>query len=152
MSSSSRVFGPARLAIGFAAGFLAVLVFHQLAIATMHGLGWTGNPPYRWDPVGPFGVPRVINLAFWGGVWGIVFALVANLLTRRAAAFLAAGFVFGVVGPSFFGWFVLAPLRGQAVAQGWQIVPLLRGAVINGMFGLGVAFFLLLAERLRLGR
>jgi len=140
------------IALGFVAGFLAVLLFHQLTGAAMHALGLSPFAPFDMAPIAPFGVPRVLSLAFWGGVWGIVFAAVAGWLPRRPGAFLLAGFVFGIVGPAFFAWFVLAPLRGQAAAQGWQLVPLLRGAVINGMFGLGTAFFMLLAARLRLTR
>ena len=132
---------------GFIAGFLAVLVFHQLVGAAYFGLKISPNAPYNMAPVPPFGVPRVLSLAFWGGVWGIVFALIARVLPRRTASFLLAGFIFGIVGPAFFGWFVLAPLRGQAVAQGWQLIAMLRSAFINGMFGFGTAVLLLLAGR-----
>ncbi|MCK6449488.1 MAG: hypothetical protein L6R19_01305 [Alphaproteobacteria bacterium] len=140
------------LLAGFVAGFLAVLLFHQPVGAAMHWLGWSRFAPFSMAPVPPLGVPRVLSLAFWGGVWGIVLAAVAAWLPRRPGAFLLAGFVFGIVGPAFFAWFVLAPLRGQAVAQGWQATALLRSAVINGMWGLGAALFLLLARRLRLAR
>lgn len=151
MAARARI--DVRLALlGFVAGALAFLLFHQVVGAAYYGLGISPNRPYAMTPVPPFGVPRAVSLAFWSGVWGIVFAAIVAWLPRRPGAFLAAGFVFGIVGPAFFGWFVLAPLRGQAAAQGWQLVPLLRGAFINGMWGLGTAFFLLLAGRLGLRR
>lgn len=138
------------LAIGFAAGFLAVLVFHQLTIAAMGALGLIQNAAiYRMDAYGPLGVPRLLNTAFWGGVWGVVLAAISAKLPRQATAFLICGFLFGIVGPTFFGWFVLAPLRGQPVAQGFRPAAMWRGPVINGMWGLGAAFFLLLFDRLR---
>jgi len=138
------------LLIGFAAGFLAVLVFHQLTIAAMAAMGLLQSAGvYRVDPYGPLGVPRVVNTAFWGGVWGIVLAALRPWLPKPALAFLVCGFLFGVVGPTFFGWFVLAPLRGQAVAQGFRPAAMWRGPLINGMWGLGAAFFLLLFARLR---
>jgi len=139
----------AGLALGFAAGFLAVLLFHQPTIGLFRVLGLTANAPYAMQAVAPFGVPRVVSLAFWGGVWGIVFALLRPWLPARGRGFLLAGFLFGALAPTAFGWFVLAPLRGQAVAQGWQVAGMWRGLVINGMFGLGTAVLLLAAQRLR---
>ena len=141
------------LALGFAAGFLAVLTFHQLLIAAMAALGLIQSAGvYRLDPYGPLGVPRVVNTAFWGGVWGIVLAWIRPWLPKSALAFLASGFLFGIVGPTFFGWFVLAPLRGQAVAQGFRLAAMWRGPLINGTWGLGAAFFLLLFARLKARR
>ncbi len=140
------------LAIGFAAGFLSVLVFHQLTVAVMGGLGLIQSAGiYRIDAYGPLGVPRVVNTAFWGGVWGIVLAALrlALPLPRAVVAFLIVGFLFGIAGPTFFGWFVLAPLRGQPVAQGFNPAAMWRGPIINGMWGLGAAFFLMLFDRLR---
>ena len=140
------------LVLGFAAGFLAVLVFHQLTIAAMGALGLIQSAGvYRFDAYGPLGIPRVVNTAFWGGVWGIVLAALRLFLPlpRALVAFLIAGFLFGIVGPTFFGWFVLAPWRGQPVAQGFNPAAMWRGPVINGMWGLGAAAFLLLFDRLR---
>lgn len=138
------------LAIGFVAGFLAVFVFHQLTIWAMGNLGLIPNAAiYRVDAYGPLGVPRVVNTAFWGGVWGIVLAAVRPWLPKPAMAFFICGFLFGIVGPTFFGWFVLAPFRGQPVAQGFKLANMWRGPVINGMWGLGAAFFLVLWDRLR---
>lgn len=156
MPSSLSAPGAARrsialeLSLGFAAGFLAVLVFHQLTIAAMGALGLIqGSGVYRLDPYGPLGVPRVVNTAFWGGVWGIVLAAIRPWLPKPAVAFLACGFLFGIMGPTLFGWFVLAPLRGRPVANGFQLANIWRGLAINGMWGLGCAVFLLLAEGAR---
>jgi hypothetical protein len=135
------------LALGFAAGFLAVLLFHQPAIGIFHVLGLAPNAPYAMQAVPPLGVPRVISLAFWGGVWGMVFAIPRPYLPRRGRAFLLAGFLFGALAPTFFGWFVLAPLGGRPVARGWQIANMWRGPVFNGIFGLGTALLLLGADR-----
>jgi hypothetical protein len=40
------------------------------------------------------------------------------------------------------GWFVVAPLKGQPVAQGWNLAAMWRGPLINGVFGLGVGLIL----------
>ena len=137
------------LAIGFAAGFLSVLVFHQLTIGAMYAMGLIQNAPYNLQAVAPYSVPRTVSIAFWGGVWGTVLAAVRPWLPRGAVMLLVCGFVFGVVGPTFYGWFVLAPRAGQPVAGGFQLANMWRGPVINGIYGVGVAAFLLLFERLR---
>jgi hypothetical protein len=72
-----------RILLGFAAGRLAVPVFHQAALALLHA---TGIGPAAWNmvPVPPFGVPALLSAAFWGGLWGIVLALVEPRFPRGA--------------------------------------------------------------------
>ena len=141
----------ASLALGFAAGFLAVLLFHQPGVGLLRVLELGAGAPYAMQAIPPLGVPRVISLAFWGGVWGIVFAILRPYLPRRGRAFLLAGFLFGALAPTFFGWFVLAPLGGRPVAQGWQIANMWRGPLLNGLFGFGTALLLLGAGRFTRG-
>ena len=38
-------------------------------------------------PVPPFRVPQFISLAFWGGVWGIVFVLVERAVARSPGGY-----------------------------------------------------------------
>ena len=125
----------ALLLIGFVAGALAVFTFHQLTILLL-SLGSGQGNFYSLRPIPPFGVPQVLNQAFWGGLWGCVFALLADRFPRSWPLWLA-GLVFGAVGPTLVGWFVIAPLRGNPVAQGFEPARMWRGPVINGMFGLG---------------
>lgn len=127
------------LALGFAAGFLAVLLFHQPTGGTLRALGLSSTAPYQMQPVKPFGVPRVLSLAFWGGVWGIVFAILRPYLPGRPAAFLIAGALFGALVPTAFSWFFLG---------GWPPSSYWRGLLVNGAWGLGTAFFLLAFDRL----
>ena len=144
MASAFGLSDPAlrRIVIGFGAGFIAVLTFHQLAILMFKLSGVLPQAvPWAVDAYGPFRVPRILNLAFWGGIWGLVFALLADRFPKEGIALVIAGFVFGLLGPALFGWFVMAPIRGQAVAAGWVPAALARGIVINGMFGVGVAVF-----------
>ncbi|HEY7382756.1 MAG TPA: hypothetical protein VH835_01625 [Dongiaceae bacterium] len=137
----------ALLVIGFVAGALAVFIFHQLTILLLSlGAATPGNV-YSMRPIPPFGVPAVFNQAFWGGLWGCVFALVADRFPRSWPLWLA-GLVFGAVGPTLVGWFVVAPLKGNPVAQGFDAARMWRGPVINGMFGLGLGIFFDLLRRL----
>ncbi|MBI1776265.1 MAG: hypothetical protein HYR63_13040 [Proteobacteria bacterium] len=136
---------------GFVAGFLSVLVFHQGANSIAYLLGWNPNPAYAMRAVPPLGVPQVISLAFWGGVWFSVFAAVSSRLPqslRSGAGFFIAAIVFGGLFISTFNWFVLAPLRGQALGNGFVLVNMLRGMTYNGIFGLGGAVWMTVGLRL----
>lgn len=137
---------PARLALGFAAGFLAVLVFHQGMYAFLYAIGFIANPPYPVQPIPPFGLPRFWSLAFWGGVWGIIFVLVEQYFPRGAKYWLAA-LLFGALAPSLVGWFIVAPIKGTPIAGGWKIDAMTRGLILNGAWGLGTAAVLWLFAR-----
>jgi hypothetical protein len=143
MSRTSRL---GQTLAGFAAGFLAVLFFHQVASAILAMLGLAANAPYSMRPVPPFGVPQVISLAFWGGVWGVVLAFVLPWLPRRLPGW-ARSALFGALAPVLVGWFVVAPLKGLPVAQGGDPRAMLRSLFVNAAWGLGTFVFLRAAER-----
>jgi hypothetical protein len=127
------------LLAGFAAGWAATLAAHQPAIGVLHWLGAIPNPPFRTGATQPFGVPQVWSLAFWGGVWGS--ALVLAAARQRLLPLLLFGIVFGAVLPTLAGWFLVAPLRGQPVAQGWNLGRMWIGPLVNGIWGLGTVLF-----------
>ena len=56
---------------GFIAGFFGTLVFHQLMVALLWGVGLAPFHPFSMALTRPFGVPAVISLSFWGGLWGL---------------------------------------------------------------------------------
>ena len=139
------------LLLGFVAGALATLTFHQITIWLLTTAGAIQGNPYSVRPIPPFGVPQFVNIAFWGGLWGCVFALIADRFPRNWPLWLA-GFVFGAIAPTLVGWFVVAPIKGQPVAQGFNPARMWAGPVINGMFGLGTAVFYDLLRHRILGR
>ena len=143
---ASRRSPAALLLIGFVSGALATLTFHQGIIWVLSALGALQGSAYSWRPVEPFGVPQVLNLAFWGGLWGCVFALIADRFPRSWPLWLA-GLLFGAIAPTVVGWFVIAPLRGQPVAQGFEPARMWVGPVINGAYGLGTAVFYAILQR-----
>ena len=57
--------------LAFIAGALAVLVFHQSALGLLHLVGLTPRTPFVLGSVPPLGVPQLLSLMFWGGVWGL---------------------------------------------------------------------------------
>jgi hypothetical protein len=135
-----------RLLIGFIAGALAVPLFHQVMVAVLLAIGFTSSLPWVMTPVAPLGVPRVVSLSFWGGVWGIVFALAQTRFPRGAGYWLAA-LAFGALFPSLVAWFLVAPLRGLPVAQGGDVKRLVTSLLVNGAWGVGTACVFLLAAR-----
>jgi hypothetical protein len=132
-----------KIVIGFIAGFLAVLVFHQPVLYFLTSIGFAEAATYSMQATAPFGVPQVLSLSFWGGLWGIVFALVEGRIPRGTIHWIYA-FLFGAVFPTLVAWFVVAPLKGQPMAGGWQPPPMMTGLIINGAWGLGTALFLAL--------
>lgn len=126
---------PLRPVTGFAAGALSVLVFHQLTLAVLHAAGVAPFAPYSLDPVPPLGVPGFVSAAFWGGVWGIVFALVDGRFPP--ARYWLAAFGFGAILPSLVALFVVVPLKGGPVGAGFDPMIWITALIINGAWGLG---------------
>jgi hypothetical protein len=131
-----------RLLLGFVAGFVAVLIFHQLGLGLLHLIGMTPGVPYNFKGLPPLGVPSVISLAFWGGVWGIVFVLVEPWFARCPGGYWVGAIIFGAVFPTLVGWFIITPLKGGSVAAIFSSPRLLVGPIVNGLWGLGTAVFL----------
>jgi len=139
---------PARwLLVGFIAGALSVLVFHQAAAALLHALGLTPRAPYSMNATVPFGIPQLWSIAFWGGVWGVVLAAV--LARLHGTALVIGATLFGAALPTLVAWFVVAPLKGQPVAAGFIPAAMLIGPIVNAAWGLGTGLGLALFRHRR---
>ena len=126
--------------LGFISGFLATLIFHQLVLALMWGMDFAPYKPFNLSPTNPFGIPAVISLAFWGGIWGILFALIQGGFPRGVGYWLTA-FVFGGIAASLVALVIVLPLKGQPMGGGWHPSMLLRAFIINGAWGIGTGLF-----------
>ncbi|HSU04790.1 MAG TPA: hypothetical protein VLI93_04395 [Acetobacteraceae bacterium] len=135
-----------RAVLGFVAGALAVLTFHQGIIGLLHATHVIDFTAYSMSPVPPFGVPRVFDLAFWGGAWGVLYGLVSPGLPGPE---WLKGIGLGVAA-NLVAWFVIAPLRGQPLIHGWAARPIELGLLINCFWGLGVG--LIFPSMIRGGR
>jgi hypothetical protein len=122
-----------RLLFGFVAGFVATLVFHQVALWILHYFHFIDRVPWSMKPVPPWGVPAVISLAFWGGVWGAV--MIAILWKSRNL--LVVSTLFGAVLPTLAAAFIVAPLKHQPIPHSGKL--LMVGLIVNGAWGLGTA-------------
>lgn len=129
-----------RIFLGFIAGAISVLTFHQGMIAALHAIspGWVPFAPYRTMTVPPFGVPAIVSNCFWGGLYGIVLGL---LMPRLTWPLWLCGLILGLVAV-LVGWFVVAPIKGNPIAGGWELSGMIRSVLINGFFGIGVGLIL----------
>ena len=126
----------------FIAGFVSTLVFHQGVLALLYLAGAVPRAPYDGHAVPPLGLPAVISLAFWGGVWG---AATWSLLKHvGGAAYWVWAVVIGAIGPSAVALFIVYPLKGMPVAGGWDPKLLGTALLLNGAWGLGLALFMCL--------
>lgn len=127
------------VSIAFVAGFLSVLIFHQPMLIILKAIALAPEKltSYAMAPTSPLGVPRVFSLAFWGGIWGIVLAIVVTWTKGRGLGYWLSGFIIGALGPSLVNWFVVLPLKGEPVGGGWAIPGIATALIINGVWGLG---------------
>ena len=96
----------------------------------------------------PWGIPAVFSLALWGGVWGVLFAFIQGRFPNGAHYWLTA-FGFGAIFPSLAALLIVAPLKGHPLGGGWHWQLLLTAFLINGIWGVGTAFFLKMIHKIR---
>lgn len=132
-----------RILLAFIAGFLATIIFHQIALAALHAAGFTTHGAWSMRPVPPFGVPSVISLSFWGGVWGIIMILIIDRF--RGAQYWIWAIVFGAIAPTLVAAFVVAPLKHQPMPHTPKMAVI--GLTVNGVWGLATALFYRLFSR-----
>ncbi|MBD2056106.1 hypothetical protein H6F88_08760 [Oculatella sp. FACHB-28] len=135
-----------QLAFAFAAGFIAVLVFHQGVLALLYSINFSSRAPYSIDPTQPFGIPQVWSLSFWGGVWGLILAAISPYLPGDRRYWFAT-FLFGAIVPTLVTFFIVAPLKGQPIATGGNPTAIITALLINGTWGIGTAWLWKLLSR-----
>ena len=128
---------------GFVAGTIAVLLFHQgmyfvakLAGVPLSGTAWNYAPNSA-----AFGLPTLLNQMFWGGLWGVLFAMISD---RLPGPTVVKGIIFGSIFPMLLGSWLLVPLiKAQPLFSGAMkdgVMKLLPGLLLNGIaFGIGLA-------------
>ena len=124
----------------FVAGFLSTLIFHQGAIALLHVLDVLPIAPWNLAAVPPLGVPYVLSLAFWGGVWGIPIWYLMRHAT--GSAYWVRAMVFGAIGPTVVALLIVYPLKDRPFAAGWDMKIWVLGLILNAAWGLGLALFM----------
>ena len=106
--------------VGFIAGALGVLIFHQLGFWIANELGYARSPLYNLRPVPPWGVPTILSMAFWGGLWGIAAAFLVPRLPGVLSGVL--GWVlFAAIIVTLVNWFVVLPIKGAPMVGGFRM-------------------------------
>jgi hypothetical protein len=126
-----------RAGIGFVIAVISVLIFHQAMWALLHVLALPGMAmpaPYPTDGIAPFGVPRIVNLCFWGGLWGALFGAVWR---GRPGNLWWGGLVLGCAA-AVTGLIIVPAIKGLPIGGGWLLTSWIRSFLINGFWGLGV--------------
>lgn len=120
----------------FVAGFLATLVFHQGLLALLHAAAVVPVSAYNWSASDPLGVPTVLSLAFWGGVWGLPLWWLIRF--KQARLYWLVSVLFGAIAPTVVAMLLVFPMKGIPVsAATWA-----GGFILNAAWGLGVAVFM----------
>jgi hypothetical protein len=128
------------LICGFIAGAIAVVTVHEVVNFLLLEAGVFPRIPWSMEPAAMTGLPQILSDAFWGGLWGVLFALIVSCIPGRSL--IVRGLVFGIVGPAIIGVFILVPLitgRFQLFFGGdpQLIVSVL---LILGAFGAGMGW------------
>jgi hypothetical protein len=137
------------LLIGALAGVIGYLTGHQGLITLFGRLDIVSFSGYGLSPVGPLGVPMIVNGAFWCALWGMLMALLWTRLPGGQA--WLKGLLFGLIFVQALGNWILVPLfKGTAYFHGLNWSWMLITACFQAAFGLtmGIAFSFL--RRIRL--
>ncbi|HSH33732.1 MAG TPA: hypothetical protein VLB31_08925 [Actinomycetota bacterium] len=126
-----------RLLLGFLAGALSHLIFQGGLGSVLYAAHLVPALPWSLAPVPPLGVPKSFSLAFWAGLWGLVYAVLEPRLTARFG-WSAGGLVFGLA-PLVVYWFVVLPLKGLGVGGGFHLAMVPIEVAFHVVFGIGTA-------------
>ncbi len=124
----------------FISGFLATMLFHQGLLQLLNMAGTVKIAAWNFSPVPPLGIPSVISLAFWGGLWGIALWLLIR--KQRGTKRWASGIVLGALLPSLVALFIVFPMKGMALAGDFDPKIIVGALLLNGAWGLGVLVFM----------
>ncbi|EQC47159.1 hypothetical protein [Bacteriovorax sp. Seq25_V] len=126
----------------FLAGFLSTLIFHQGVFGLFYLLKIIPKAPFNMSPTEPFGVPAVISLSFFGGLWGVaIWKLVQN---DNGLKHWMKSLIYGAVGPTAVAFLVVFPLKGVE----FNPVFVIFGLILNAAWGGGNSLLMKAMKRI----
>jgi hypothetical protein len=131
-----------RIVLGFVAAALSVAIVHEGIIFLLTNYGVIRGTAWGMQPIPPWGVPRLLNNVFWGGLWGVLFALVYDRIPGHAA--WLKGLLFGLFIVVVSNWILLPLIKrlfgqpNQVLFSGWDPQRMLVVVCIVGGFGLAL--------------
>ena len=135
--------------MAFVAGALAVPVFQEGLLLMYYFGRMVPFAPFNFAPLPPFGIPGLLVVSFWGGVWGVIFQLTLPRWFSGAAYWIAA-LVAGGVALTLVFMLVVWPLRFGSLPPSMAELFVI-GFILNAAWGIGWALFLAWFERLSAG-
>lgn len=128
--------------LNFVAGFLSILIFQQGILGIVYLAGFALVKPYNMNPTSPLGVPVVISMAFFGGLWGILIGyLVRNDPPKM---FWLKVILLGAIAPTAALYLIEYPIKG--IAFNPMMLPL--NLILNGIWGIGLGLFIKLYSKI----
>jgi hypothetical protein len=131
------------IVLAFVAGVLATLIPHQLVLLAL------GVPAYSRAPTQPFGIWEFVSLSFFGGLWGIVIALIVQRLRPPMNDWLG-WLILGAILPSLVFFVVVTPLKYPPAliykVQLFIVVP-----IVNAIWGIAT-WAIIKAGNMAMGR
>jgi hypothetical protein len=128
---------PMRMLLGFTVGALAILTFHQGMWEALHlfKIPKLIMPvAYPLVRIAPFGLPHIVSLCLWGGLYGAAFGF---LMPRFALPLWACGLILGAIA-AVVEMAVITFLAGMPIGAGWTKQIWIRTVLLNEVWGLGV--------------
>jgi hypothetical protein len=139
--------------LGFIAAAISVVLVHESIILLLTKFEVIRGTPWSMDGVPPWGVPKLINNIFWGGLWGVLFALVYEWIPGGMA--WLKGLIFGIFIVVVSNWTLLPLIKGQVFGQanqvlfgGWNPTRMLVVLSILGGFGLALGIIYRLLQQM----
>jgi len=125
-----------RLLAGFCAAVISTLTFHQAMWGMLFLVGLM-SPPFPLTRT-HFGVPFIVSICLWRGVWGACYGVTSSWV--RQAAWLS-GLLFGIlVGACEWIFALLRSAEWGLTRQRWLY--LMQALLVNGFWGLGIGIIL----------
>ncbi|OFW98924.1 MAG: hypothetical protein A3D94_08295, partial [Alphaproteobacteria bacterium RIFCSPHIGHO2_12_FULL_66_14] len=123
--------------VGFIAGAVSVLIFHQFGFWIANELGLLKVQLYSVRPLPPWGVPAILSSAFWGGLWGIVGAYVVPRVPPSVDG-PWGWMLFAGVFVTLVNWFVVLPMKGAPIGGGFRMPGVMIVPLVYAFWGFGM--------------
>lgn len=118
------------------------MIFHQGVFGLFYLLKIIPKAPFNMSPTEPFGVPAVISLSFFGGLWGVaIWKLVQN---DNGLKHWMKSLIYGAVGPTAVAFLVVFPLKGVE----FNPVFVIFGLILNAAWGGGNSLLMKAMKRI----
>lgn len=127
------------LLLGFVAGAIAIVTVHELIALWLADVGLAVPTPWSLETSAVTGLPQIVNDLVWGGLWGVVFALILGNVPEGALTFRGA--VLGLAIVALVGILVLVPLiRGEPLFLNADLDRIWPALVLGAGFGAATAW------------